>query len=390
MLTFEKFSGINNVLPSQRLSPSELRVATNVDIGLSGEVRRRQGYSQVHANCHKNVHQADGFMLATVEGALTAIWPNNSRTVLHPAFGTKRVWYCNLPDGRTVLTNGNIRAVTDGVTMTPWGVPVPESIGELVDVEGELHPGDYQYQITYVRLADGLEGGPEYSNPIPVTRGGVQLLGLPAMNGYAINVYLTSQNGGDGYLAGTTSTSEFTYTGKNADLTLPCRTNFLYNSPKNAVMPVMWRGRVLTAEGSVLHASRPHQFEMFDRRRDFKQFDADITTIVAVDGGVYVGTEKELAFLAGTEFDKLQYIKKVDGAVVRGSGVQVRGELLKQGEGAGLGTAMVCIADSVLVAGFSDGNIIRMTEGRYSTNVTEVWAGFRTVDGIPQYVAVSQ
>jgi hypothetical protein len=51
---------------------------------------------------------------------------------------------------------------------------------------------------------------------------------------------------------------------------------------------------------------------------------------------------------------------------------------------------MICIADRVLVAGFSGGNIIRMTEGRYTTAVTEVAATFRKVNGVPQYLAVPQ
>ena len=39
MLTLEKFSGINNVVPQERLDTTDLTVATNVDIGLTGEQR---------------------------------------------------------------------------------------------------------------------------------------------------------------------------------------------------------------------------------------------------------------------------------------------------------------------------------------------------------------
>ena len=77
-----------------------------------------------------------------------------------------------------------------------------------------------------------------------------------------------------------------------------------------------------------------------------------------------------------------------DGAVALGSGVSVRGELIKQGEGAGLGSAMVCIADGRIVAGFNGGGLVRLTEGRYHTDATEVFASFRSINGIPQYVAI--
>ena len=40
MLTFDNFTGINNVLPTERLKPTELTTALNVDIGLTGEINR--------------------------------------------------------------------------------------------------------------------------------------------------------------------------------------------------------------------------------------------------------------------------------------------------------------------------------------------------------------
>ena len=51
MLTFKSFTGINNTVPSQRLmhdqksKTAELASAVNVDIGLTGEIRRRSGFS---------------------------------------------------------------------------------------------------------------------------------------------------------------------------------------------------------------------------------------------------------------------------------------------------------------------------------------------------------
>ena len=84
MLTFEKFSGINNVLPSHRLGDDALTAATNVDIGLTGELSRRAGYAETLGTCHKNLHQADGLLLATVDGGdLVALdSPGANRTML--------------------------------------------------------------------------------------------------------------------------------------------------------------------------------------------------------------------------------------------------------------------------------------------------------------------
>lgn len=390
MLTFKKFSGINNVLPSHRLKSSELTEATNVDIGMSGELRRRQGYAELLDTCHKNLHQADGFVLATVDGGdlVRMDADGSNRVTLYPSLGASRVWYCNLPDGRVTFSNGLINGITDGATAKGWGVPVPPHAGSASEVAGDLFEGDYQWQITYVRNSDGLEGGPAYSNPIPIT-GGIFLSGLPTLAGYSINVYLSSHNGGEAFFAGNTTTGVFAYTGKNSALTLPCRTGNLYPAPAGTVT-AFWRGRVLVAVGNVLWASRTNQWELFDLRRDFKQLSGDIRLIQPVDGGVFVGTSHELAFLSGNEFDKLSYTRVIDGPVVLGSGVTVPGELIRRGQGVGQGVSMICIADGLLVAGHSDGSVERITEGRYETEVTEVAATFRVRDGIPQYLAVPQ
>lgn len=388
MLTFKNFSGINNVLPAERLGENDLTAATNVDIGLTGEASRRSGYALTSAGEHANLFQGEGFLLATVgpNGDLTNL---TTSAVLYPSLGHDRVWYCQLPDGRVAFSNDLISGATDGAVTTKLGAPVPPSIGAITEIAGELHPGDYQWQITYVRLADGREGGPAYSNPVPITTGGIFLSGLPTLAGHKINVYLTSHNSGEAFLAGSTETGLFSYIGANDALVQPCRTEFIEPAPAGKCLG-FWRGRLLIAEGSVLYASRTNGWEAFDTRRDFKQFEANITTVIPVDDGIYVGTETELAFLAGVEWDRLQYRRVVEGATVLGSGVAVRGELIKQGEGAGLGSAMVCIADGRIVAGFNGGGVIRMTEGRYHTDATEVFAFFRTINGTPQYVAIPQ
>ena len=391
MLPFKSFTGINNVSSSERLAPTELATATNVDVDLTGALTRREGYARISTDAHTNLHQGDGFLLATVglNGDLTAI-VGETGTLVYPSLGHDRTWFCNLPDGRTVFTNGLISGVTAGAAATAWGVPIPASTGALTEVAGSLFAGEYRYQLTYVRLADGREGAPAYTAPVALTEGGIFLSGLPVLAGYKINVYLTSHNDGGAYLAGSTTNGLFTFTGANDALVLPCRTDHL-DAPPAGILPTLWRSRVLLAVGNVMYASRPNQWELFDLRRDFKQFDAPITALAAVDGGVFVGTETELAFLAGVEFDKLNYRRVVAGGTVLGSTVPVRGEHIKQGEGRPRqGDAVVCIADRRIIGGFSDGSVVRLSEGRYETAVTEVHASFRMNDGTPQYIAIPQ
>ena len=397
MTKFKKFSGINNVLPSARLIPDSrtgvapLATAVNVDIGRDGEIHRRRGFTSLSATPHKNVWQGQGFMLYTIaNGDLVARAPSGAETTLYFSLGNvSRVWYCNLPDGRTTFSNGLINGITDGATMTAWGVPIPGSIGAMASVSGAMGAGDYQYQLTYVRLSDGQEGGPAYSNPVAIPGGGVSITGMPILFGHKINVYLSGQHGEGSYFAGSTTGSTFSDVGPNDALVLPCRTEFL-DKPPVGTLSAFWRGRVLTAVGSMLCATKTNLHELFDPARDFKQFSSPITVVQPVSEGVYIGTTTELAFMAGTEFDELSYLQVMDEGAVLGSGVAVRGELLMRGDGPGAGPAMMCIAGGIIISGFPTGAIVRMTEGRYTTAATEVAAAFVETNGIPQYIAIPQ
>lgn len=388
MLTFDSFTGINNILPQHRMRGSDLIEATDVDIGLTGEITRRAGFSEVSDECHKNLHQANGFMLATCGSALTAIHPGGARHVIHPAMGPERVWYCDLPDGRTTYTNGLIHGVTDGFVGVERSVPAPASLGAPDAAHGALHPGQYRYHLTHVRLADDLESPAISSEPITISHGGLRLDGLPELDGHATRVYLSGPDGEGGYLAGVATGGGFEYGGGNAALVQPCRTLDALPFPVGTIT-AFWRGRVLVAQGDVLWASRPSAPHLADWR-DFKALGAKITAVQPVDDGVYVGTTSDLIFLAGSSWDALIYTPTRRGPVVPGSGVAAPGDRLKIGEGAGGGSAMLCIAGGEIVAGFSDGQTISLTDGRYRTTATEVCATFREVDGIPQYMAVPQ
>lgn len=387
MLTFEAFTGINNVLPAHRLTGADLIAATDVNIGLTGEISRRAGFTEASDTCHKNIHQSAGFMLATTGSALVAIHPGGAQYVIHHALGPGRVWYCNLPDGRTTYSNGLIHGVTDGLTGWDRSVPVPASLGVPDDAFGELFPGSYRYHLTHVRLSDRLESPAISSEPIAINNG-FRLDGLPQLDGHAINVYLSGLDGEGGYLAGTTTTGSFEYTGNNAALVLPCRTLGALPFPVGT-FTAFWRGRVLTAVGNTLWACRPSALHLSDWR-DFKQLAGNITAVQPVEDGIYVGTDKDLIFLSGTTWDTLTHVSTKRGPVVHGSGVSAPGDRLKLGDGTGGGTAMLCIAGGEVVAGFNGGQTSSLTGDRYKTTATEVCATFREIDGIPQYIAVPQ
>lgn len=389
MLTFESFTGINNVLPAHRLEGSDLIEATDVNIGLTGEIVRRRGFTEVSALCHKNLSDGQGFTLSTAGNQLVATHPGGARHVVHPAIGPERLWYCNLPDGRTTFSNGLIQGITDGLSSLDRSVPEPVTLGAPDTAFGELFPGAYRYYLTHVRLVDGAESPPVGSSPISIVSGGLRIDGLPQLPGHALNVYLSAESGEGAYLVGAGIAGDaFQFGGKNAELVTPCRTIGARPFPVGTIT-AYWRGRVLVAQGDVLWASRPFAPHLSDWR-DFKPMKARLTAIQPVDDGIFVGTDKELVFLAGTTWEGLTYRSTRRGPVVLGSGVSAPGDQLRIGDGAGGGDAMLCIAGGEIVAGFAGGQTSSLTQGRYKTSVAEVSATFRVVDEIPQYVAVPQ
>lgn len=386
MLIFESFTGINNVLKENRQSETDLVEARNVDIGLSGEITRRDGFTQVSEECHKNLWDGEGFMLATNGAQLVAIHSDGSRVVLHPALGPSRVWYCNLPDGRTTFSNGLIHGITDGATSLDRCIPVPNSGGSADGIAGALSSGQYRYALSYTRLADNMEGVTEIVGSMQLQLGGLRLDGLPARDGFALNVYLSGADGEGQYLAGQTLTRSFEFVGANHELVNPSRTLGAQSFPMGTVT-AFWRGRVLVAVGSTLWASRPWAPHLCDWNA-FRQFPAPITALQPVTGGIFVGTEHDLVFLGGEAFETLTYRETRRGPVVLGSGVKAPGDKIRVGDGAGAGEAIVCIAGGYVVAGLSDGSTTSLSGSRYKTQAKEVWAAFREVNEIPQYVAL--
>lgn len=385
-----KFTGVNNVLNARELRSGELTLASNIDINLASQARRRAGYASVSALQHANLWKAGAFTLATrgVAGDLVNV---TSGAVLVASLGHTRVWYCNLPDGKTLYSNGVAQGIVDATSAVAWSVPVPVSSGAALNMAGSLHPGKYQWALTHARTSDGLEGGPVYSGvaAIDITSGGIVFSALPVLAGHRTNVYLSDHNGGERWFAGSTTTANFMFTGANAVLQQRLLTLDMASPPVGKLVS-FWRGRTLVAVGNALFASRTNAWHLFDLQRDFKQFSAPITMVQPVKGGIWVGTEKELAFLAGDTWDKLTRSVKETGAVILGSGVKVPGDMIKTDERGGRadGEGMVCICAGWLVAGTDDGEAIAMSRDRYRVSYAQVSAVFRMVGDTPQYIAV--
>ncbi len=391
MLTFQNFRGINNVSNEKKKGETHLSRALDVDVGLDAELRRRRGMTLLKAGCYRQLWEGSSMLLAILNGgALVRVVPEGEDVEVHPAMGTARLWCCELPDGRVIFSNGLVHGITDGTGFTNWGVAPPDEAGVATVLTGDMPAGRYAWAATFRRDADGLESQAVLGELVEVGDGGGLLLtNLPQRAGHTLQIYLTTAGGEVFFHAGQAAGQAFSYLRDGRDLVAPCRTMNLAMPPVGR-LHALWGARMLVAQGRVLWASAPHGWSHFDLGRDFKQFSADITLVQAVGGGIFVGTEQELAFLAGSDFDSLVYASVMKAPVLLGSGAEAPGRRVRRGDGVGFGRAMVCIAGGWVVAGHDDGALEPLSEGIYRVDLgAEVIAAFRTVDGVPQYEALA-
>lgn len=386
--TFGKFSGVNNVLPEQRVPMDGLVQAVNCDLDNSGELRAALGTTLLAAgDWHSAYGDTDGNRFAVKDGDLVRFAADGSSAVIQASVGAAKMYFYTLPDGNTVYMNGTVAGtVLSGTnTVRTCGVPIPVSAGSAADTAGSMFPGDYGWQVAYKRDSDGQEGGMQYPVAgVTVTTGGIALTGLPQLAGHTLQIYISSHNDDTAYWAGQTAGTTFTFTAANDTLVLPSKTDFLAPPPVGTHLG-FYRGRMLVADGPVLWASRPFQYELFDLRKDYKMFKSDILFHASVDDGVYVGTADGVFFLQGDQFDKLT-MRTVDTApALANSAVVVDGAYI--GEGQSSGKSVICVAGGYICAGAGGGNWQRLTDGVFKVpETTCTGAAFHYTRGIPQYV----
>jgi hypothetical protein len=398
----EKFLGINNVEPEERLAPGEFTAAVNVNIDASEQVLRRAGRALLQPGIFHSLFEGEAMTLVVKNGSLVRIDAVGATlATVFADIGARRISYQPGVNGRVYFTNGVTQGSTDGSDYIELGIPRPPHVGNA----GSLGPGEtfeINVAIGYRRLADGMEGGLTHGM---ATTNGTELsfVGLPELLGFEIVVYAAPARHLNLYRLGSTPGSTFGFVPDGAAGNLPTLdaifaqmvairslrvTEFLDPPPTGTIMR-LWNGRLLIADGNVLWASRPYTVELFDLSRDFKQLDAPITLLEPVKNGLWVGTTEALHFLAGSAFDALSISTEVDGPVVLGSGVQTEGSWIRGRLESSLpaGEAVLCIAKGAITACTGEGRAVPLTDRYYLTEATEVDAAVVLTEGYPQYVA---
>jgi len=142
------------------------------------------------------------------------------------------------------------------------------------------------------------------------------------------------------------------------------------------------------AQGQWLFYSKPFGYELFDLR-DYLGFIKTITMIAPVKDGMFIGTESNTYFLAGTQPDVTQLIEVAGVGVVKGTLTYVASNQVKGLEKLDKQSVPVWTSHAGIVVGMSGGATIDLTLDRYAIGkANEGAALFRTVNGIDQYITV--
>jgi hypothetical protein len=372
----DAFRGINNVADVRAHKPGEFIAATNVFIGTGNKLMMRPARSLIAAGVATSPFRWNGQLVVLLDSDLVLMSEDGVvQRTLYPSLGYTRVWYVELADGRLAFSNGLIQGLIspDDVAVS-WGIQRPVDAGFGVS-------GNVRYHIAYVRSSDGLEGPPTYGTEL--IDPSAAIIGLPELAGHTINVYF-APDGGEAFYAGSTATDTFLW---GSDQVGPQYIGSGLEAPPVGTQLVLWRSRVLLADGSVLWATKPLQPELCDVTRDFVQMPATITLVYGTDGGIFVGTTQGLYFLAGDTFGALVSRLLLPDPVTLGSLVDVAAsEVQDDVRPKGLLRIGLCIVGGTICM-LANGAVTPLTSQVYKRDVEEVYATTRRCNGHLLYLA---
>jgi len=120
--------------------------------------------------------------------------------------------------------------------------------------------------------------------------------------------------------------------------------------------------RIYMAKDDVLWYSEPFAYGWFDLTRNFAQMGSRIRMVRSVKTGLYVGTDKEVIFVGGTDPSQFTYDVVSKSPAVEYTDVKIAGAKFADGSQAGQ-LAMWTAQDGIYV-GMPDGNVMNVTRDK--------------------------
>lgn len=351
--------GVNNVddLQAPVFQPTDsgaqLRDAVNVDLDRHGLPRRRQGRTKRLSMMDGRALTALDEMLLLVDGeTLYQIEPNGwSLTALAAGLPPTAPVIWTAHGGSVWWACGDVRgSLRQGVPFH-WGLPTP-TILSVTATDGGLAAGRYLVTATVER--DGLESGAPHPVVVDLPNGGGIAVTL-SDTADQVNLYCSDPNGTVPYFAGIGAIIDA------APTTDPC--DFIGCQPPPVGQQLAgFGGRLLIAADNVLYWSLPGAYHHWRIGIDLQLFPNRITLLAPLDGGFYVGTEREVYFIQGDDPENWTPRRVDTRAALDGQCLRLDGRKLPQLQFNG--TVQVWSTPDGLAAGLPDGSVRHLTDGR--------------------------
>lgn len=360
--------GVDMLSNETALPKGAVRSAVNVDIDREGRFRRRDGYTQLtsSADAHSLFYAPQSRAAFVVLGAkLYRFDPATSAlTEVAQLRSADPVSYTEYNGNLYFSNKTTFGWIPAGETaVRPVGVPVPTP-PQLTAGPGGLPPGKYAVSITLVDDR-GEESGASEVGFITLTgaSAGIQLIGLPNRLNWQVYAYITTADGdilqySDGFAAVFP-----TYLVSEPPRGGTLDTQFLRPLPAGDI--IRWHnGRLLVASGAALYFSEPMRPHLYNPAHNVIPFSGNITLMESVGSGVFVGDDRGVWFLDGTDPSKFELRRVSTCRAVSGSGLMVPPEQFSPKQVESHMPVAAWLSTSGYVVGLPDGNAVELHPDR--------------------------
>jgi hypothetical protein len=367
------FAGIHNTLSAERIkttasrddSSVDLVEAVNVDIDNSQRLSRRPGQTMKVEGAAHSLWSEGAMCLFVAAGSMFIMNEGYGLTEVAAGLSNARMSYIAV-NGRVYHSNGGVTGVVDEGRVRAWGTDINDIKVRGIATGGSMPAGMYLYAMTFT-TRDGQESGTGMAQRIDLPFGGAIDFNWAVPDDANIvdcTIYISQPNGEVMYMAAKLDVEQQTYYYNGGERVLPLATQWLDAPPAGQAL-ALHKGRIYIAMADVLYATTPLSYEHCDLR-DYRAFDnTTINVVAAVEGGLFVGTEKAVYYLNGASFDDNTLVRKMEFGAVRGSLVYADGQAVTGNPVLhGIIVALFATADGI-VMGMPDGSISNLTQERY-------------------------
>ena len=164
-------------------------------------------------------------------------------------------------------------------------------------------------------------------------------------------------------------------------------------APPSAQEIASYKGRLYLAAGRYLWCTELWLYDYIDPSKNFYQFEEDITLLVAMDDGIFVGTEANLWFLNGAPSTGMTRANVLKYGVVRGSATSApAADVHPNARGGALAESIstIFLTQKGVCAGFNGGEVYDLTRARVEFPLAQSAAVlYREDSGVSSFVAVT-